>query len=112
MKHTKKTIIALALTVTLSSAAQAWTPSEIIEGYNSRNPHKVRITAGFVKGVKNTIDTVQNYGFIDKVICFPETSTLSETRDILNSVNKWDFDDTDDGGVVMIYTAYWNRSAC
>lgn len=107
----KKLILSITLAIT-TSTANAWTPKEISEAYNGSSVSELLIMVGYVVGVKNTIKTTQEYDITDQNICFPRSSTVGDTKKVLNSVNYRNFENTDTGGVVYIYSAYLNEHGC
>ena len=110
-----KTLKTIALSISLVSASmnvQAWTPKQISEGYNGVNLTELALVAGYVAGTKNTIETIQDFGFIPRNICFPYGETMGEVREVLNTVDYRDFPPTDNGGVIMIYSVYFDEHGC
>lgn len=69
------------------------------------------IQTGYAWGVQNTIKTIQNYGIIERSICFPSDGSVDFSAAI-RALDPAPFPDSNDGGVVYIYTALAAKYPC
>jgi hypothetical protein len=96
--------------------ADANTPRNIRTNANVdilTNSTTYTIQASYTTGVRATIETIQNYGIIGKAICLPTSGlTIGNMKDAINALDPAKFPDTNDGGVVYIYSALAAKFPC
>ena len=69
--------------------------------------------SSYLTGVGLTIETIQNYGIIEKTICLPGGSiNIGEFARAIRALDPAPFPDSNDGGVVYIYSALAAKYPC
>lgn len=69
--------------------------------------------SSYLAGVTATIATIQNYGIIGKAICLPDSGfTIGMMQDAINALDPAPFPDTNDGGIVYVYSALAAKYPC
>lgn len=105
----------IVLSLLLSQAAFAddyYTPQQIKNDINANllftNPAKLAWGTGYVNGVINSIQTVQNLNLVPKNVCF----LGGDLEATLNAVDISKFPATNQGGTMFIYYAALAKGPC
>ena len=120
MKNIFKNISVLLLTSSFlisftAAAADVYTPNRVranvdIDLFDDNIGYAMQ--SSYLAGVRLTIETVQNYGFVPRNVCLPKSLTIGEMASAIRSTDPSVFPDTNDGGVVYVYTALFNAYPC
>ena len=113
---TYRALCALFLMVAsgVACADDAWTPSAIKSGVNAdvfANPTALAMSTGYVLGVVQAIQSVQNLGIIPHYIC-PPAMTTANVISAINATDTSPFTNTNAGGAMFIFTAVQNVYPC
>lgn len=96
--------------------ADANTPTNIRANANIdlfSNSIGYTMQASYATGVLATIETIQNYNIIGKLLCIPASGvTTGNMKDAINALDPAQFPNSNDGGIVYIYEALVAKYPC